>query len=557
MPQPRDNDDHMPRALIVTAVLVAAGVAGLGEPHAAQQAVRLTIAVVLTDASGAAVPVPQHALLVSDYPPSAAPQHIVTAPDGTAGLNLRPGRYIVESDRPVALDGQAYRWIEIVDVAADGGARLELTAANARVQPMTDETDAMTIGTPEADAAAGAPIDVSPTALRRRWRDSVVAIWTPTGHASGLVIDARGVIATSRRAIGDATDVEVQLGPDLEVAGRVVAADTERDVALVRIDPSALASVTPATLDCSGPVMPLRDEDEVYTIGAPLRGLPSLVFGTARRVNSRLVVADFNLRRISLGGPVLADDGRLVGLTSVADPSDEFVFVGDSPIVSADHVCAAARSAEDAAAAPAPAGTHLPVDPAHLIPADELEAAVAARAGNVSPYTLASSDFDVAFLTPAMVYAALRQADPPTMNFSNWTEYVWDAPPVLLVRVTPKQSEGFWAKLMRGAAMTQGQSMPPITSFKSGFSHLQAFCGEDDVTPVHPFRLELRISETEAVHEGLYVFAADAFGAPCGSVKLMLYSEDKPDEADALEIDPAVLERIRQDFTVFATRRRR
>lgn len=542
----------MPRAFIVATALVAAGATGPGEPHAAQQAVRLTIAVVLTDASGAAVPVPRHALFVSDYPPSAAPQRIVTAPDGTAGLNLRPGRYIVESDRAVGFEGQAYRWIEIVNVAAEGDARLELTAANARVEPLTGAlVDGAVDAIDTMDATADMPVDVSPSALYRRWRDSVVAIWTPTGHASGLVVDARGLIATSRRAIGDATDVEVQLGPDLEVAGRVVAADAGQDVALVRIDPSALASVAPATLDCSGPVMPLRDEDEVYAIGAPLRGSPDLVFGAARRVNSRLVVADFNLRRLSPGGPVLADDGRLVGLASVADETEEFVFPGDAPIASADHLCAAIEAAQDALTEPAPPGAHLPVDPADLIPADELEAAVAARAGDVSPYMLASSDFDVAFVTPAMVYAALRQADPPTMNFSNWTEYVWDAPPVVLLRVTPKQTESFWMKLMRGAAMTQGQAPPPITNFKSGFLRLQAFCGEDEVTPIHPFRLELRISETEAVHEGLYAFAADAFGAPCGSVRLMLYSEDKPDEADALEIDPSVLERIRRDFAVF------
>src|SRR5213083_277534 len=87
----------------------------------------------------------------------------------------------------------------------------------------------------------------------------------------------------------------------------------------------------------------------------------------------------------------------------------------------------------------------------------------------------------------------------PLLDFSNWSEYVAEFPPVLLVRVTPKLVEGFWTTVARGAARTQGMSLPPIKRFKSGFSRLRAFCGDAEVTPIHPLKLEQRVSETDAI----------------------------------------------------------
>lgn len=528
----------MLRALVLAMlVVVVPGATG------GQKAVRLNITVVLVDAAGTTTPVRRHALLISDNPPSAAPQRIVTARDGTAGLYLRPGRYIVESDQPVAFQGQAYRWIQTVDVVADHDMVLELTTDNARVGPVTASTLAATAGDAESEA--------DPSVLLERWQDSVVGLWTPTAHASGFVIDQRGLIATSQRVIGTATLVEVQFTPTMKVAGTVLVADPVRDVAIVRVDPAAVASVSPVPLGCTAPATPLVDGEEVLTIGVPLRGAPDLSFGTLHRATARVIAADFSLRRISPGGPVFAADGGVVGIASIAGGNDERLD-GDSPVVSLDDACAAVLSVESVMrdAAP-PDGTHLPVEPAKAIPMEVLEAAVAQRTGSLIPYSMSSSDFEIAFITPVLAYGGLHRGNRPTMDFSNWSDYVSDVPPVLLVRVTPKQSESFWMKLARGAASTQGASLPRITHFKSGFARLRAFCGEAEVTPLHPFRLELRVSESEAIHEGLFVFAPDALGPHCGSVKLMVYSEKEPEKGDTREVDPRVLRQIWQDFALY------
>jgi hypothetical protein len=140
---------------------------------------------------------------------------------------------------------------------------------------------------------------------------------------------------------------------------------------------------------------------------------------------------------------------------------------------------------------------------------------------------------------------------PAVMDFSNWSEYVADFPPVLLVRVTPKLVESFWTKVARGAAMTQGMALPPIKHFTSGFSRMRAFCGDAEVTPIHPFKLEQRVSETDAIYEGLYVFDPAALGPSCGAVKLVLYSEKEPEKGDTQVVDGKVVEQIWQDFAPY------
>jgi S1-C subfamily serine protease len=517
----------------------------------------LHIKVVLTDAQQKLAPVARHALLISENPTSAPPRRIVTGIDGTADVRLRPGNYTVESDEPVAFEGKAYNWTQMVDVASGRDAVLELTASNAEVSAVG-----------AASTTSAATVETDPSFLLPQWKDSVVALWSPTTYASGFVVDARGLIATNQRGIGVATSVEVQLTPTVKVAARVLVADPVRDVAVLWIDPKAVASVRPVPLGCALETRPVVVAGEkIWTIGSPLPEERRMTSGTVSRVEPGAIVSDFILASGSAGGPVFTAGGSVVGITTVND-RDERRGVS-SRVVRLDEACAAVASAEQKMKDVAPPnGTHLPVEPAQPFPVDALRKAAEGRAGSLKPYQMSSSDFDVAFITPVLTYGARRQSeqprrttskdtrtpDPepalvrPLLDFSNWSEYVESYPPVLLVRVTPKLVEGFWTMVARGAARTQGVSLPPIKHFKPGFSRMRAFCGDAEVTPIHPFTLEQRVSESDAIHEGLYVFDPGALGPQCGSVKLVLYSEKEPAKGDTRVVDPKVLEQIWQDF---------
>ena len=517
------------RALVLAALLPCVSLAGAGQTG---NLLRITVA--LGDAGETPTPVPRHVLLVSDNPASAAPRRIVTAADGTASVRLAPGNYTVESDQPVVFQGKAYQWTQTLDVRAGADATLVLTAANAEV----GEVGAATA----APAARGSDASDALT----QWQDSVVALWTPTRRASGFVIDARGLIATNQQVVGTAASVEVQLSPVLKVAARVLATDVASDVAMLWIDPAVLASTRPVPLGCASSPPPLVNGQAIVALGHESGRATRSTAGTLNRVASRAMLADFSLDSGSTGGPVFAAAGQVVGLTSfVGEKEGDRRY--DSRVVRVDALCAVLASAEKVlATTAAPSATPLPVEPTKVIPVDVLEAAAKRRAGGLSPYRAASADFDLAFLTPVVAYAGL-----PSMEFSNWHDYVADTPPVLLVRVTPKQVENFWTTVARGAARLKGVALPPITHVKSGFARLRAFCGSAEVTPIHPFLLERRVSEREAVYEGLYVFDPGALGPHCGTVAFELFSDKTPAKADRVAIDAVVIQQIWQDFAPY------
>lgn len=544
----------MARALVLVTLLLAAPGAPVIQPTDI-----LHIRVVLADAGGTATPVPRHPLLISENPTSAVPRRIVTTIDGTADVSLRPGNYTVESDRPFAFQGRAYHWIQTVDVAAGRDTVLELNAANAQVEPLA----------PVSTSTPGAAEEADPSGILMRWRDSVVGVWTPTTHASAFIVDGRGLLATNQRAVGTATTVEVQLAPDVKVTGTVIAADPARDVAILRIDPALVASARPVPTGCGQPgASPPAAGDEIFAIGVPLRQFTDISSGNVIRVEPHAIAASFGLPSGSAGGPAFAADGSLIGLTSTVN-DDDAGLREDARVVRVADICGGLAAAEpklrDAAV---PGADHLPMEPARPWPVDALRDAAGRRGGSLSPYQLSASDFEVAFITPVMTYGAAhpparaaargRGGDRPVerdqpylrplMDFGNWSGYVGDYPPVLLVRVTPKMVENFWTTVARGAARTQGVSLPPIKHFKSGFLRLRAFCGAAEVTPIHPFKIERRVSETEAIYEGLYVFDPAALGPACAPVRLELYSEKEPDKADSRTVDPKILEQIRQDF---------
>lgn len=513
----------------------------------------LRIEVKLPGEGGSLLPVSRHALLISANPTSASPRRVLTGPDGAVVVRLRPGNYTVESDEPVSFGGRGYSWTETLDVPAGPETLLQLTDRNAE------------LGAVQTSASARpARVGADPTLLLPRWKESVVRIWTPSTHATGFVVDAAGLVATSQRAIGDATTAEVQYGSGVKVAASVVASDAASDVAFVRVHPTSIPSgVVP--LSCGSPIPPLADGAQVATLGAPLNEPTALMTGDVVDVTPQAITADMALVPGSAGGPVFTPDGTLIGITSMEQGEERRRRTRIVPIAGA---CALLVSAAPASA-PAPSPTVLPGDPVASIPAAVLQAIARKRAGSLAPYRMTMSGFDVAFITPAMAWAA-RQPDrhttsadthltadqsrlPAWSDFGPWGDYLESNLPVLLVRVTPKLTESVWAKLARGAAMTQGVNLSAFTRVDASFQRLRASCGGRDILPIHPFTIESPLNGDNTLVEGLYVFAADAFTSGCASPTLTVFSQKDTQKGDTASIEPAILKQIADDFRAIAT----
>jgi S1-C subfamily serine protease len=265
----------------------------------------LRIKVTLANDTQAATPVQRHALLVSDEPPSAEPRQIFTAADGTAILRLRPGSYVVESDRPVSFGGRAYQWRQEVEIVAGRDLTLDLTADNAETVLLS------MLASPTAVSGS------LEEPLLDKYQESVVAVWSPTGRASGFVVDSRGLIATDGRAVGTATVVEVQLAPTVKVPANVLFSGRSRDVAIVRVDPSLVATRPTLALACPPSRAPSLDDGQaIVSIGVPHEGEKELVRGNVTALQPRRAETDVRLPFGGSGGPVFNEAGTIVGLTS-------------------------------------------------------------------------------------------------------------------------------------------------------------------------------------------------------------------------------------------------
>lgn len=524
----------------------------------------LRIKVTIVDADQQPRPVPRHALLISANPTSAAPERRVTALDGTAEIHLRPGNYTVESEQALIFQGKSYEWSQTLDVRAGQTASLELTAANAQIE-------AAPVG-PRSPGSGTASAPGSASGLLLDWQNSVVSIWSATTLGAGFVIDARGLIATNQRLVGTAKSLEVQVSPTVKVAARVLASDPDRNVAILWIDPQAVASSRPMRLGHARAGEPLAEKQRIFTINSRIGDDKSLASGTVTRILTHTILANIRVDDESLGAPLFNAAGDVIAITSPEDDTagDDSTGIRAVRIDDAPGVIAAAAKKMAETEAPDPA--RLPIEREPLFPDDALKEAAKARKGITGPYRVPAADFDVGVITPVLIYAGRQQvartigrergrsarnefemqvSRRALQDFGNWSDYVNDDPPVLLIRATPKMVESFWKTVLRGAAQSQGVSLPPIKHVKAGFARMRLFCGDAEVTPIHPFKIEHRIGRADAVYEGLYVFDPAAIGPHCGIVRLTLFSDKAPDKGDTRVIDAKLLAQIWADFAPF------
>jgi S1-C subfamily serine protease len=527
----------------------------------AQQTGTLKVTVTINGADGAPRSVPRHALLISDAPVTAAPQRYVTKADGTINVTLRAGSYTVESDDPFIFGGKSYQWSQLVKVKAGAESTLALTAANAMIEaaPANAKPSAADAPAPDADLDSALLLD---------WQTSTVTIWGPRTYGAGFLFDARGLIATNQRLVGTASTVEVQFSATKKVAGRVVASDPNKNVAIVWIDPKTAEPAKPMTLAfAQADKAAVAERDKVYSFEGRIGEAKDLASGTVSSVSAHTVGTDLQLDRASAGMPVVNGKGEVVAITTAGDEAS--VVNELSPrAVRIDDARQAIAEAEKKLDGQPPAATLLPVDPARPFPEDALKAANRGHPGSISAYMVSATDFDVAIITPPLAYAAFHEGDHQQFNyggnpaetapavralqdFGPWNEYVADAPPVVMIRVTPKLGENFWTTVARGAAQTQGVAIPAIKRVKANFGSLKLACGDTETLPIHQFRIEHRSDEGPSLIEGFFVFDVAAFAPQCGTVKVTIFSDKAGDKGDVKVVDAKIVQQVWDDFAAY------
>lgn len=163
------------------------------------------------------------------------------------------------------------------------------------------------------------------------WQQSVVLLGIGPSICAGVLIDELGLVATAYHCIASGRRPEVETRSGLSGLGRVVAQDASNDLALVRVDELAgqpHLAVRSRALRAGEPVWALGHPHGVRDGTGLLDGLLrwSVSQGIVSAVGSRMVQIDAAVNPGNSGGPLVDEDGQVVGIVSRKLRADNVAF---------------------------------------------------------------------------------------------------------------------------------------------------------------------------------------------------------------------------------------
>ena len=145
-----------------------------------------------------------------------------------------------------------------------------------------------------------------------KWPGAVVTVFAGKGFGSGFVI-SENLILTNQHVVGESNSVTIKFDNGLQVIGKVVASNSGRDVAVVKVD-----AKLPKYFHVQRVGPPVGTE--VYAVGSPLdENLQStvtrgIISGYREQDKKTFIQSDVNIRPGNSGGPLVTKDGDVVGI---------------------------------------------------------------------------------------------------------------------------------------------------------------------------------------------------------------------------------------------------
>ncbi|OLB37258.1 MAG: hypothetical protein AUH11_09225 [Acidobacteria bacterium 13_2_20CM_57_17] len=519
--------------------------------------VRVRVRVILVDQDLNQKPVP---FFVVSLKSGAKATELKTSLDGTAEAQLPPGRYTVSSPKAAELGAKRFSWS--LQVSLSGSEQnIDLTNDNAKVE----ETAA------PASSAKAATNDL--TEHFKRLKNSVVTVRSESGHGTGFFVDAKGLVLTNQHVVANSEYLAVQFDRTHKVLAKLIAADPQKDVALLSVNMAALPNASPAPLYRPGAGRtPVQEGERVFTIGSPLSLDKIITTGIVSKVEPHTVMSDVNINPGNSGGPLFNAAGQVIGLTTFGTRGEG--GPGVSGIVRIEEALALLDQNRASAKGTPPPGALLPVEPLTPYPIEGLKEALRAEKYDSRPYYFAAGDFNIALSTPPLDYREQEEkrlqaerehkkrnkkqqtagenasdSDAP----KDWEQEAGAHPAIFAIYVMPKAKEGLGSAFGRSFSLNSAAKL----KFKTDFQAMKLFCGNKEVLPIHPGKVPVTVSiqnrlvkMDDSTYKGIYVYSPDAVNPDCGQIKLEIYSS-KGAEPTIRAFDEKTVQHVWADFDAF------
>src|SRR5437899_1108441 len=263
--------------------------------------VKVRVRVLLVDHNLNQKPVPCYDVSIKS---GAKAAEVKTSLDGTAEAQLPPGRYAVSSPKAAELEGKRFSWS--LQVTLSGGEQnIDLTNDNAKVEETA------------APASSAKPATNDLTEHFKRLKNTVVTVRSESGHGTGFFVDAKGLVLTNQHVVANSEYLAVQFDRTHKIAAKLIAADPQKDVALLSVNMAALPNASSAPLYRPGAGRtPVQEGERVFTIGSPLSLDKIITTGIVSKVEPHTIMSDVNINPGNSGGPLFNAAGQVIGLTT-------------------------------------------------------------------------------------------------------------------------------------------------------------------------------------------------------------------------------------------------
>ncbi len=218
----------------------------------------LTVRVVIVADDLSLRPVPKKMFTLCRQPGCIGGMTVTTSFQGGATLEIDAGSHMIKSATPVDFEGKLYSWEVPFSTASTGATDVELSNDNATVTTKEETSPRAAVVTDEAR-------------LYQKLKSSVFKIESESGHGSGFLVDAGGLVLTNYHVVKGSSYLAIKTSPSEKYLAQLVDYDDTLDIAVLRVHPDAVKNLMVLRLaQDSLEHPPVSEGERVVAIGSPL-----------------------------------------------------------------------------------------------------------------------------------------------------------------------------------------------------------------------------------------------------------------------------------------------